>query len=222
MGRYVEDELSSVVARSVVSWLLKLLWVPVFFVVAALGLLCSAVVLIASAADHQAAVIASPPHTDVLGLTAAQERGAAILAGYMNYDLNAIRAWIASEGNKGNAGQPAYNLLFLSCGVPEQIDCVELAGRKWAEFSSPDAFAIAAWNNLVRGQKQNYRGILSAAGTSALSEIIAIAASPWDGGNVAWGDPAGHYGGMGQNLLASYSSLTGIIFRCASDHACAQ
>lgn len=217
----MEDELSSVVTRSVTSWLLKLLWIPVFIVVAALGLLCGAVVLIASASDHQAAVIASAPHMDVLGLTAAQERGAAILAGYMNYDRNAIRAWLASEGNKGNPGQPAYNLLFLSCGVPEEIDCVELAGRKWAEFATPDTFAIAAWNSLVRGQKQNYRGILSAAGTSPMNEIIAIAASPWDGGNVAWGDPAGHYGGRGENLIASYASLTGIQLRCAQDSACA-
>lgn len=199
----------------------KLLWIPVFAVLSALGLLIAAVVVIASASDRQAAVIASTPHMDILGLTTAQERGCGILAGYMNYDRNAIRAWCASEGNKGNPGQPAYNLLFLSCGVPEQIDCVTLAGRKWAEFASPDDFAIAAWNNLVRGQKQNYRGILSAAGTSPMNEILAIAASPWDGGNVAWGDPAGHYGGRGENLIASYSSLTGIQIRCSQDRACA-
>lgn len=152
------------------------------------------------------------PHAGTLALTADQETFATSLSALMGYDENVIRAWVASEGNVGNDGQPEGNLLFLSCGVPEETGCVELAGRMWATFASPEDGAIAAYANLAR-QPSSFGAVLAAGGAAPIDEMMALAESPWDEGH--YGDPPG------SNLIGAYAALMGIQLRCAQEHACA-
>jgi hypothetical protein len=154
------------------------------------------------------------PHAGgTLALTADQATFAATLSALMGYDENVIRAWVASEGNVGNEGQPEGNLLFLSCGVPEETGCVELAGRMWATFASPEDGAAAAYGNLAR-QPRSFGEVLAAGGLAPVDEMMALAESPWDEGH--YGDPPG------TNLIGAYDALMGIKVSCPRSRMCAE
>src|SRR4029077_5528420 len=73
-------------------------------------------------------------------------------------------------------------------------------------FASPEEAAQAVCLTLGASQ---YRGIVASVGQAPTLQLIAIAQSPGDGGYVAWGDPSGHYGGDGRNLVNTYYRLIG-------------
>lgn len=104
-------------------------------------------------------------------------------------------AWTVAEGGGVNPGQPPNNFLFLTA-----------ATGGFRSFASPEEAAQAVCQTLAA---PDYEGILASASQPPILQLIAIAESSWDGGHVAWGDPVGHYGGMGQNLTNAYYSLLG-------------
>lgn len=188
----------------------RFILVSVAAVASTVALFITAIVFIAG--NQPSALTVSTIQNVGMTLTPAQEVGCGTLASYMNYDHNAVRAWCAAEGNVGNPGQPANNLLFLSCGVPEQDGCITLNGRRWATFPSVEVGAIAMWNNLARNPNL-YGGVLAASGSDPVTEMQAIAVSPWD---------AGHYGNPpGTNLIADYDTLLGIRISCSGAKVCA-
>ena len=97
-------------------------------------------------------------------------------------DMYTVAAWVLAEGG------PPDNPLNIGPGQ---------------HYSNP----VAATTSFLR-QNSYYRGILaSAKHDNPVAQVMAIARSPWDGGTVAWGNPAGHYGGKGQHLLADLKSI---------------
>ena len=129
------------------------------------------------------------------GAAPAQEEFAGALVGCSGLDPNVVLAWTLAEGGGVNPSQPPNNFLFLTA-----------ATGGFRSFASPEEAAQAVCLTLT---SNDYAMIPLSAGQTPTLQLIAIAQSPWDGGHVAWGDPAGHYGGDGRNLLASYYSLIG-------------
>ena len=131
--------------------------------------------------------------------TQAQEQFAGDLVACSHLDSYVALGWTLAEGGGVNSGQPAYNFLFLTA-----------PGGGFREFASSEEAAAAVCSTL---RAPDYAGLLSAAQTATpLDQVLAIAESPWDGGHVAWGDPAGHYGGRGQNLLSAYYGVLGTSY----------
>lgn len=138
----------------------------------------------------------APPVTPRHGrVTDAQAQFAGSLVACSGLSPDVALGWIVAEGGGVNPGQPANNFLFLTA-----------ATGGFRDFPTPQDAATAVCQTL---QAKDYAGILASAGQSATLQLLAIAESPWDGGHVAWGDPAGHYGGSGQNLVGAYYSLMG-------------
>lgn len=140
-------------------------------------------------------VDASRPGHDV-GLTAPQEVFSEDVSAGTGLDLGVIRAQAMIEGNKGNPGQPIGNILWEGCAAPGATGCVELDGRKWAEFPGPHEGAASTVANY---KTKLYASVLATAGKPPLEQIAAIAVSPWD---------VGHYGGPGgPHLVDAYSRI---------------
>jgi hypothetical protein len=129
------------------------------------------------------------------GATAGQEEFAGALGLCWPADPYVRLAWTVAEGGGVNPGQPPNNFLFLTA----------VTGG-FQSFDSPESAAQAVCQTL---QAPQYAGVLSSVGLAPVLQLIAVAQSPWDGGYVAWGDPAGHYGGDGRNLVGAYYRLLG-------------
>lgn len=140
----------------------------------------------------------------VATLTADQLTFCSTLAADLGADQRAICAWVVAEGNVGNPGQPTGNMLFISCGDPEETGCVTLNGRAWATFDNAAAGAQAAYDNLTANPKW-YGAILADASGDPLTLLGDIGASPWDAGHYA--DPSGV---PGSKLATDYAELVGI------------
>lgn len=138
---------------------------------------------------------ASPVIPKSGGTTAGQQEFAGALVACSGLDPNVALAWAVQEGGGVNDGQPPNNFLFLTA----------VTGG-FRSFASPEEAAIAVCQTL---QARQYAGILASIGLAPTLQLIAIYSSPWDGGYVPLGDPSGHYGGDGRNLVSTYYRLIG-------------
>lgn len=187
------------------SWLVRFLLASglggTAVIVALFGFLLFGVMLFSGSGSLSQAPAASsyqPPAviSKSSGATDAQEFFAGALASCQpGLDGAVALGWALAEGGGVNPGQPPNNFLFLTA-----------ATGGFRSFASPLDAAQAVCVTL---QAPDYTVIRASLGRPAVEQLIAIAESPWDGGHVAWGDPSGHYGGTGQNLIAAYYRATG-------------
>jgi len=110
----------------------------------------------------------------------------------------AMAQWNAEEGSSGN--WPGHNPAGIRPGNTAVDALANGVNQAGFDTFTNDITGAQAYATLINTDK-NYAGIRQSikAGTPQ-AELAAIAASPWD---------TGHYGGSGQNLFASYASVTG-------------
>lgn len=107
--------------------------------------------------------------------------------------------WNQEEGVE-SPNWPNNNPAGITPGNP-QVDALSTGTNNGFDVFPTPAAGAQAYGILINTDS-NYAGIRAVANTgSAYAQLNAIAQSPWD---------AGHYGGNGYKLFASYTAVTGV------------